>query len=69
MLNLRQLNALASDTERNPRECVKAITLRSVKVLNEPKNMKKNKDKKNVAKKSMVRKLKILKTFGSLNVR
>ena len=43
MLNSRQPGTLPSDTERNPREHVNAIALRSGKELNDP-PVKKNND-------------------------
>ena len=47
MLNSRQPSTLPSDTERNPREHVKAVTLRSGKELShtttETKNNEENK--------------------------
>ena len=43
MLNIRQSGTLPSDIERNPREHVNVITLRSGKELNAPKPQRKNK--------------------------
>ena len=46
MLNSRELSTLPSDTERNPREHVKSVALRSGKELNDPPVKKKNDEEK-----------------------
>ena len=48
MLNSKQPSALTSNTERNPREHVKAITLRSGKELNDHATKTKNNEQKKV---------------------
>ena len=51
MLNIRLLGGLPSDTKRNPREHVKAITLKNGKELNAPKPHKKGKEEKKLVEK------------------
>ena len=50
MLNSRQPSTLSNDTKRNPKEHVKAVTLRNGKELSDPITKMKNNELKRVAK-------------------